>query len=540
MNLKFLVPENVFSENDVVYINPVYWILKSFYKLHGKFYNKINWLEPLVGKPSSIEDTLEQICQEKVDILCISVFIWNKDFLFKLSRLAKQKLPNLKIIAGGPELSTDDSDFWINHEFIDYTVYGDGETAFLHILDSILSKKELDDTAVNIIVKNKKYPHKVFYDEKFSSISPYLANKEEIKSIVNKIGPEKVYLCWEMSRGCPYSCSFCDWSSGLHTKVKRRNPDWKAELDFFEELNIAAINVNDANWGIFKEDVEIHRYAMTKNFYFRSGNLPKLNKKTAYEILEMNYLRHKQLENFQNLKKASFFYKISLQDTNLDILENISRPEIQWHEHKKIITEFIERNPDIKLEAELIIGLPGQTVDSWIETLSELYSANFRKFKWQFWAMLPKSPANKKEYQQKYKLKTADLIVFGKTKGIKHKTISLDNIIDSVNNCKGGLYRMNTVVETFSCDFNDIITMRALTVMLEIFVKLMPKQKLNIKKFLNSIKLYVYEDSKIIAEKMLKTKTAIIFDENNNVVSDDLYYRNLLKKIKNSSINIDE
>jgi len=535
MNLKFLVPENTFLENDIVYVNPVYWILKSYYKMKGKFYNEINWLEPIVGVSPNLEDTLDKICKEKIDILCISVFMWNKDFLFKLSKLAKQKLPNLKIIAGGPELSTDDQDFWDNHEFIDYAVYGDGEAAFLHILDSIMSKTEISENAVNIVTRNQKYPHKVFYDEEFSSFSPYLMNKKEIKTVVDKIGPEKVYFCWEMSRGCPYSCSFCDWSGGLHTKVKRRNPDWKAELDFFEELNVVSVSINDANWGLYKEDLEIHRYAMTKNFYFRSGNLPKLNKKMAYEILEMNYKRQTELKNQNKLKNPALHFRISLQDINLEVLKNISRPEIPWDEHKKLIQEFTSRNKDINLIAELIIGMPGQTIDSWIDTLSELYSLNLKQFDPQFWLMLPKSPANKKIYQEKYQLKTSDLI-FEHVR--RTESTSLDHIIDSVNNCTGKFFKVKTVVGTYSCDFTDIITMQALSIILKIFLSLIEKRKINVKKFLYLIKPYVYEDSKLIAKKMLKTGTLMIFDENNNSIPYNIYYTNLLKKIKNGSINI--
>lgn len=40
-----------------------------------------------------------------LDILCLSVYIWNVDHIQKLCHLLKERKPELKIIIGGPEVT---------------------------------------------------------------------------------------------------------------------------------------------------------------------------------------------------------------------------------------------------------------------------------------------------------------------------------------------------------------------------------------------------------------------------------------------------
>ena len=60
----------------------------------------------------------------------------------------------------------------------------------------------------------------------------------------------------ETNRGCPFTCTFCDWSQNLTKKVKRRKHNWKDELLYFKDIDVQ-IRETDANFGQWDQDLEI-------------------------------------------------------------------------------------------------------------------------------------------------------------------------------------------------------------------------------------------------------------------------------------------
>ena len=69
-------------------------------------------------------------------------------------------------------------------------------------------------------------------------------------------------------------------------------------------------------------------------------------------------------------------------DINEDVLIAIHRPEIPWEEHKQYILNLRSNHPHYFLLFEIMLGLPKQTLNSWLEMLFELIS-NFQTL-WYF------------------------------------------------------------------------------------------------------------------------------------------------------------
>jgi len=447
MRVKFIASPDYNGRGRI--INPAYWFLRSYYKFASKNYNKIHWVDTHFDYITDNQIIIDKILEEKVDILCMSIYLWNKDQYLTIAKKVKEKNPKIIVVAGGPELDAyKNATFWQEHEVLDYVVYGDGELAFKFLLDHIVAGESLEN-AVNLVTKEKTYPFQIFSDPIFSTISPYLEMKEDIIRVVNEAKEyERLCFNWEMSRGCPYECSFCDWSSGLHTKVKRRKGNWKEEIDLFAELGVQ-IAVIDANWGIFKEDMEIHQYAVDKlgEKYFTT-NYSKLNKKAVYEMVAI-----------QSKARISIYKPyVSLQDINPEVLRNINRPEIPWDEHKTLIKEIIEKNPNIQPLPELVIGLPGQTIDSIIDTITELYGIGIKSIMHHPWVILTNSPAAKKEYQEKYKIKIDEIIMIANTINFEDKQAAKN----SYANKDDKTFKIKTVVGTYSCNLTDILTMHSM------------------------------------------------------------------------------
>lgn len=398
MRIKFFVGENIFTSKQTgrAEFNPAYYFLKSYYKKVGKFYDNYTWLQTeYLLDP--IPELIKRVEDEKAEILCFSMFIWNWEYYIKFIKAVKEKHPNLIIIVGGPEVHPErDKDFFKNHPYIDYAVYNEGEHAFSNLLDSFYDS-DGDYNFTNLATVDRIHPYKMFKFTAEPKFNAYLDFKDEFVKdfdLLRSQGFTRILVAYERVKGCPYKCSFCDWHQGNH-KINVRSNDWKDELDFFSTIN-ADTYVMDANFGIFEEDLKLFEYALDlhkKNNKFRLGisNVAKLHKDRVY------WLYDKWLENDPKER-----IKISLQDLDADVLSNIDRPEIPWEEHKKYIVDLKEKHKHNKpwIQVELINGLPGSTREKILYQFTEFADLQVADIRLHYWIMLIGSPAYNETYRR--------------------------------------------------------------------------------------------------------------------------------------------
>ena len=214
----------------------------------------------------------------------------------------------------------------------------------------------------------------------------------------NKANPNRnVVMFYNRVRGCPYKCSFCAWGGGLHNKVDVRSGDWKEEIKFLSNYDVTLIPV-DANFGIYEEDIDFLKYALSltkenKEFRIFIQNYAKLQKERVFRIWEEEY------------KYGKRRFRISLQSMHEQVLANIDRPEIPWEKHKKMLLDFTEKHNDTFYEVEIIHGLPGMNIDNTIKMLLEFADMNIKNVLTFTWRLLENSPADNKDYQEKHNLK---------------------------------------------------------------------------------------------------------------------------------------
>jgi hypothetical protein len=366
--------------------------------------DQINWLIPIQYQIT--DDELVDVCNtKKVDLLCSSHYIWNNSHLMSQLERIHHRLNNTKIVAGGPSIDVNiNADFFKNYPFINYAVYGAGEHAFASVLEGIIQNRKLiafntsnlawQDQGHQVVSKFKYVPQ--------ITISPYTSNRQFFSKMIeqetaNGTPLDNIQIPYELTRGCPYACTFCDWNSGLSNKVSRRKNTYQEEIDFFQEIGIKHIYLADANVGQYFEDVEMVEYFAKKNLEnnakFRlEANFSKLKKENNLKILHL-------------MGQASLAqrFMISVQDPNLDVLQNIDRPDVGWDEHEKIISELAENYPNIQIGVQVIQGLPGQTVETWRSSLA-LISKSPAQLMPFISELLPASPAAiDRVYQERFK-----------------------------------------------------------------------------------------------------------------------------------------
>ncbi|HWJ98325.1 MAG TPA: radical SAM protein, partial [Acidimicrobiales bacterium] len=202
------------------------------------------------------------------------------------------------------------------------------------------------------------------------------------------------------NRGCPYSCSFCDWGSATRSRV-RDFPMERVlgELQWLSDHGLPHWMINDANFGIHRRDVEIAKFIVELR---RAGGVP--------EALYMSYAKNtvKYLaEIIKMITEAGIIGEaaLALQTRDPETLRAIKRSNIRVEKFDDLAEEF--RRYGLPLVTDLIIGLPGQTVESFLTDMQYCVDNDVTpRF---FVALnLPNAEFNNPEYQRKFSIVLGD------------------------------------------------------------------------------------------------------------------------------------
>ncbi len=135
----------------------------------------------------------EQIAGHHPQIVGFTAYLWNVRIVEAVARILRTVLPQTRLVAGGPELTSE----YANASLFDAVIIGEGETAFRNLCTRYLS-----DTSPDRFT---------FFVSPFPNPSP----PEPTDALVlpfddytdTDIAQRTVYV--ETSRGCPYSCVYC-------------------------------------------------------------------------------------------------------------------------------------------------------------------------------------------------------------------------------------------------------------------------------------------------------------------------------------------
>jgi putative methyltransferase len=96
------------------------------------------------------------------------------------------------------------------------------------------------------------------------------------------------------------------------------------------------------------------------------------------------------------------------QSNNKEVLVNIKRDNIRLEAFSSLQRQFNDRN--VPIYAEMILGLPGETLESWIDGIEELLRAGLNNQIYVYEAeVLPNTEMGDPAYQQKYGIKTKQI-----------------------------------------------------------------------------------------------------------------------------------
>ncbi len=283
-------------------------------------------------------DMAEAILAQEPRVLGMGVYIWNALHIQRLVILLKQLVPELVIVLGGPEVSH--LPMRVDFSAADYIIQGEGELAFAALCADIVAGRRPDQRIVR-------------------AATPELSALKRPYSLYSDADLAHRLIYVEASRGCPFGCEFC--LSSLDKRVRI----------FDSTLFLAAL---EALW---------QRGARTFKFVDRSFNL---SQESTLAILDFflakeppfhahfevvpEYFPQAVKERLRRFPPGTLQLEIGIQTLQPTVASAIGRRMDLGKIQENL--SFLATATTAHLHLDLIIGLPGESVEAFSGNLNRL------------------------------------------------------------------------------------------------------------------------------------------------------------------------
>lgn len=347
-----------------------------------------------IYKKNDINDAIKQF--DSPFIIGFSCYVWNYEYNKVLAKRIKSVFPDCIIVFGGHQINAESS--VVSSNYVDYVLLGEGEESFKNLLLSLIGQDRRENISDCFYKDNGtiiRTPHKnTVIPER---VSPYIEGYFDDIIEIEKLEFSAIL---ETNRGCPNKCAFCDWGNEK-AKVKQYDIELiKAEIDWMSEHKIEYCYCADANFGLFSRDEHIVDYIIKKHNETGypqkfQATYSKNNPETVFDI-------NKKLNESGMSKGAT----LSFQSMDQNVLDNIYRKNMPLESFHKLMNLY--NSNGIATYSELILGLPGETYESFKEGIEKLLecgqhmSINFFNCE-----LLKNSIMNSSEYLNKFNIKSS-------------------------------------------------------------------------------------------------------------------------------------
>jgi radical SAM superfamily enzyme YgiQ (UPF0313 family) len=339
------------------------------------------------------------------NVILFSTYVWNEQISLAIAKKLKEIDKSKFIIFGGPSVPDNKfgkaENYLRTNPFINVLSHQEGERTILKLLDDF-PENDFDTTPnISYIDKKGKYKNNPNLPRlrDFDSVpSPYLTG---IFDNLIKDNPNERWLAsWETNRGCPFSCTYCDWGSATNSKVSRMHLDRVyAELDWFSKNKIEFIFCCDANFGMLPRDYDIALKAAENKKKF--GYPHVLSVQNTKNARERAYKVQKLLADTGLSKGVT----LAMQTVDAHTLKEIKRDNISTEDYQELQKRFT--NDGIATYTEFILGLPGDTYKSFADGVSSVIeSGQHNRIQFNNLSILPNAEMAEPDYISSNQIKT--------------------------------------------------------------------------------------------------------------------------------------
>lgn len=290
-----------------------------------------------------VREIVEKLLAQQPNFIGFGVYIWNNDLTLKVVQILKRVAPEIVIILGGPEVSYE-SEQQLLCQIADHTIQGEGEHALLALLrsyGSTTSPKMISTTPQE--TDQLKLPYREY--------------------TAQDIQHRTIYV--EASRGCPFKCEYC--LSSLDKSVRPFDLDlFLNEMQWLMDQGVRQFKFIDRTFNLNPTSC-----SKILNFFIEriQGPVSQLPLFLHFEMVP-DRLPDAIKELLPLFPAGSLQFEIGIQTFNPLTASLVSRKQ----DVAKIAQNltFLKQSTHVHTHADLIVGLPGETLASFAEGFNRL------------------------------------------------------------------------------------------------------------------------------------------------------------------------
>ncbi|OHA99041.1 MAG: hypothetical protein A3H52_03050 [Candidatus Zambryskibacteria bacterium RIFCSPLOWO2_02_FULL_39_26] len=374
--------------------------LQAYAETVPEIRNSFNFQEPLFLR----EDPVSVVRNMKnPTVVGFSCYLWNWEYNTTLARAVREAFPKALIVFGGTQVPNASDGFFEKYPCVDILVHHEGELPFADILQESLSASPDYTSITGLSVRVEGVETlKTLSRERVKDLSilpsPYLAGIFDFM-----LGRGfSLNVSQETNRGCPYSCTFCDWGGATYSKMFSIDIDRiLAEFDWFGRNKAEYLFNCDANYGILPRDHDLTmKMVETRARY--NGYPKRFRMCTAKNSNDKIFEIVKILSDVGMNKGAT----LSFQSMDEGTLTIVKRRNIKITQFSHLMDRY--REAGIATYTELILAMPGESYQSTkdgIDTLIDGQDDNVNIYVYPCTA-LPNSEMSDPRYVEVHQIKS--------------------------------------------------------------------------------------------------------------------------------------
>ncbi|MDP3750813.1 MAG: DUF4080 domain-containing protein [Polaromonas sp.] len=298
--------------------------------------------EFVIGQPAT--RIVEELLAMQPEVIGLGIYIWNVVESTQVVRLLKTLRPDIRIVLGGPEVSHEVEQQEICR-LADHVVTGWGDVSFPKLCRALLDGPQ----PLMKVIPGEQPPLDAL-------VLPY--GEYTAEDLARRL------LYVEASRGCPFKCEFC--LSALDKTA------WAFDLDLFMTQMETLYHRGARNFKFVDRtfNLKIDNSVRILQFFLdRIADAPDVF--VHFEVVP-DSLPDRLKEMIAQFPAGSLQFEVGIQSFNLEVQQRISRKQDNAKTADNL--RWLVGHSRAHVHADLIFGLPGETLESFAQGFDRLYA----------------------------------------------------------------------------------------------------------------------------------------------------------------------